>query len=200
MTLHLPQSPVPIFPLRGVFLYPAQVLPLHIFEPRYRQMIEDSLDTHGRIVLGTIVDDASPPHVLPVAGLGEIIRHEKLPDGRFHIWLLGLARVLVSEAQSDRLYRKVTCAPFGELQPDPVVSKDLKQQLRVAAQSRLPQKLDLPPGAPTAVLTDVLLQILQLPQTLNEPIFAEHSVEERAKKALEAHERFPHSPPPSTSA
>ena len=55
-----------------------------------------------------------------------------------------------------------------------------------------------PKAAPTAVLTDVLLQILQLPQTLNEAIFAEQSVAERARKALAAHERFPHSPPPST--
>jgi Lon protease-like protein len=198
VSLHLPQSPVPIFPLRGVFLYPAQVLPLHIFEPRYRQMIEDSLDTHGRIVLGTIVDDAQPPHVLPVAGLGEIIRHEKLPDGRFHIWLLGLARVRVAEVESDRLYRKVRCHPFDEVQPDPLASKELKSQLREAAQSRIDEKLELPKAAPTAVLTDVLLQILQLPQTLNEAIFAEQSVAERARKALAAHERFPHSPPPST--
>ena len=200
MTLHLPRSPVPIFPLRGVFLYPAQVLPLHIFEPRYRQMIEDSLDSHGRIVLGTIVDDASPPHVLPVAGLGEIIRHEKLPDGRFHIWLLGLARVRVREVESDRLYRKVQCDPFDEVQPEPAMGKELKSQLREAAQSRVDQKLELPPGAPTAVLTDVLLQILQLPQQINEEIFAEQSVAERARKALAAHERFPHSPPSSTDA
>lgn len=187
-----------MFPLRGVFLYPAQVLPLHIFEPRYRQMVEDSLDSHGRIVLGTIVDDASPPHVLPVAGLGEIIRHEKLPDGRFHIWLLGLARVRIAEVDSHRLYRRVQCLPFAEVQPEPAVGKMLKSQLRAAAQSRAEQKLELPPGAPTAILTDVLLQLLQLPQSLNDGIFAEQSVAERARMALAAHERFPHSPPPST--
>jgi hypothetical protein len=84
------------------------------------------------------------------------------------------------------------------VQPDPLASKELKSQLREAAQSRIDEKLELPKAAPTAVLTDVLLQILQLPQTINEAIFAEQSVAERARKALAAHERFPHSPPPST--
>ncbi|MEQ1632815.1 MAG: LON peptidase substrate-binding domain-containing protein [Planctomycetota bacterium] len=200
MTLQLPRSPVPIFPLRSVFLYPAQLLPLHIFEPRYRQMIDDSLDGHGRIVLGTIVDDDMPPHLLPVAGLGEIVRHEKLADGRFHIWLLGLARVRVREVESDRLYRKVECQTFEEVQAEPAVGKELKAQLRLAAQSRMAQKLEVPLAAGTGVLTDLLLQLLQLPQPLVQEIFVEPSVAARARMTLAAHERFPHSPPPSTDA
>ena len=76
---------VPMFPLPGVFLFPGQVMPLHIFEPRYRQMIEDLLDGPGRLVMATILEeqsgaDVEHPDVLPVAGLGEIWRHEKLPD------------------------------------------------------------------------------------------------------------------------
>jgi Lon protease-like protein len=195
----LPQSPVPLFPLPGVFLYPAQVLPLHVFEPRYRQMVEDSLDGPGRLVIGTIVDNTEPPSVLPVAGFGEIVRHEKLADGRFHVWLLGLARVQIAEADSDRLYRKVHCLPFEEVQADPGEARQLKSQLRAAAQSRLSQKLPLPAAAPTGVLTDLLLQILQLPQAIAESIFAEQSVAERARKALAAHERYPQNPPQSTT-
>lgn len=198
MTLQLPRSPVPIFPLRGVFLYPAQVLPLHVFEPRYRQLVEDCLDGPGRFVLGTIVDDAMPPHVLPVAGLGEIVRHEKLEDGRFHLWLLGLARVRIAEVDSDRLYRKVQCSPFEEVQAEPADSRELKARLRDAAQSRLPQKLEVPGSVATSVLTDLLLQVLPLPSELLQEIFAERSVAERARKTLAAHARFPHSPPPST--
>lgn len=199
MTLQLPRSPVPIFPLRGAFLYPAQVLPLHVFEPRYRQLVEDCLDGPGRFVLGTLVDDATPPHVLPVAGLGEIVRHEKLPDGRFHLWLLGLARVRVTEVESDRPYRRVLCAPFDELQADPEDSRLLKAQLRDAAQSRLSQKLEVPASVATSVLTDLLLQVLPLPSELLQEIFAERSVAERARMTLAAHARFPHSPPPSTT-
>src|SRR6185436_16317400 len=86
------QRIVPLFPLPNVFLYPGCVMPLHIFEPRYRQMIEDQLDGPGQIVMGTVPSehaadlDGAPP-VRPIAGLGEIFRHERLPDGRFLIWL-----------------------------------------------------------------------------------------------------------------
>ncbi|MGE3171282.1 MAG: LON peptidase substrate-binding domain-containing protein [Planctomycetota bacterium] len=198
MSTPLPQSPVPLFPLPGAFLYPAQVLPLHVFEPRYRQLVEDSLDGPGRLVIGTIVGDDDPPGVLPVAGLGEIVRHEKLTDGRFHLWVLGLARVRIDETPSDRMYRRVQCSPFAEVQADPAEAGRLKSRLRAAAQSRLAQKLPLPAAAPTGVLTDLLLQILQLPQALTEDIFAETSVAERARKALDAHARFPHSPQRST--
>jgi len=71
--LALPATPVPMFPLPGAFLFPSQILPLHVFEPRYRQMVEDSLDTAGRIVLATLAERSAgalpeePPPVLPVA-------------------------------------------------------------------------------------------------------------------------------------
>jgi len=195
----LPQTPVPMFPLPGVFLFPAQVLPLHVFEPRYRQMVEDCLDGPGRIVLSTIVDASEPPAVLPVAGFGEIVRHERLDDGRFNLWLLGLARVRIEEVPSDRLYRRVVVQPFHEVQADPAEARDLRARLHAAAQSRLPEKLTLPPGAPTGVLTDLLLQILRLPQAMTSQIFTEQSVALRARMALEAHDRFPQSPPDSTS-
>ncbi|HEX5054111.1 MAG TPA: LON peptidase substrate-binding domain-containing protein, partial [Planctomycetota bacterium] len=53
MDVQLPNSPVPIFPLPGAFLFPHQVMPLHVFEPRYREMVEDLLDSPGRLVIGT---------------------------------------------------------------------------------------------------------------------------------------------------
>ncbi|MDO8348875.1 MAG: LON peptidase substrate-binding domain-containing protein, partial [Planctomycetota bacterium] len=120
MTTPLPTSPLPIFPLPGLFLFPHQVLPLHIFEPRYRQLVTDLLDGPGRFVIGTVrsgeIETAThAPEVLPVAGLGEIVRHEKLPDGRYRIWVLGLVRVRIAEVPSDRLYRQVRCAPFVEI-------------------------------------------------------------------------------------
>jgi Lon protease-like protein len=195
VSLLLPTTPVPLFPLPGVFLFPAQVLPLHVFEPRYLQLVEDILDGPGRLVIGTIVDDGDPPPVLPVAGFGEIVRHEKQDDGRYHMWILGLQRVRIDEADSDRLYRRVRCSPFAEVQADPGEAQELRPALRAAAQSRLSQQLPLPEQAPTGVLTDLLLQMLRLPQPLAGDIFAEQSVAERARKALAAHERFPHKPP-----
>src|SRR5215468_1542148 len=103
---------VPMFPLPGVFLFPGQLLPLHIFEPRYREMIGDLLDGPGRLVMGTVLPDheselPGAPPMYPTAGLGEIGRHEHLADGRFNILLVGLSRVSIREVESERLYRKV---------------------------------------------------------------------------------------------
>ncbi|MEY4674298.1 MAG: hypothetical protein RL148_2082 [Planctomycetota bacterium] len=197
--ISLPGSPVPMFPLQEVLLFPGQILPLHIFEPRYRQMVEDSLDGPGRIVMATIrpgmvAAAGSPPAVLPVAGIGEIVRHEKLPDGRFLVWLLGLQRVRIEEVASDRLYRKVRCVPFEEVPVAAGESGDLCERLRAAAALRLPRKLQVPEQAGPGLLTDLLLQTLGAPQHFVAEIFSESNVAERARMALAAAERFPPQP------
>lgn len=195
----LSSLPVPLFPLPGTFLFPGQLLPLHIFEPRYRAMIEDCLDGPGRIVIGTMrvepADaEAGVPTVLPVAGIGEIVRHEKLEDGRFQIWLLGLCRVCLEEAPSDKPYRLVRCRPFPEVPVPASVSPVLSEQLRTATSQRIHRDLELPEDTPTGLLADLLVQMLQAPQGVVEELFAEASVAERARKALVAHERFPPKP------
>ncbi len=188
---------VPLFPLRGVFLLPRQVLPLHVFEPRYRQLVEDVLDRSGRLVLGTIttpgagpVDTEATPPVLPVAGLGEIARHEKTPDGRYFIWLFGLGRHAVEEADSDRLYRRVRAQPVTELEPTAAESRELTPRLRKALEERHDGALELPPDLPVSLLTDGLSAKLHLPQAAMEPIFCELDVARRARLVLEAHDTF----------
>jgi Lon protease-like protein len=199
----LSTQPVPLFPLPGAFLFPGQLLPLHIFEPRYRQMIEDCLDGPGRIVIGTIRRDeqqvpGEPPAVLRIAGIGEIVRHEKLPDGRFHIWLLGLTRVCIDEVPSEHPYRLVHCTQFHEVPVPESVAFVLGEQLRTATSQRIRRNLQLPEGTPTGLLADLLVQMLQAPQGVVEDLFVESSVAERARKALVAHERFP--PPAEAEA
>jgi len=180
---------VPLFPLPGLFLFPHQVLPLHIFEPRYRQMVADLLDGPGRLVIGTVLrgEKESPEHapaVLPVAGLGEILRHEKLPDGRFHIWVLGLCRVHLAEVPSDRLYRKVQVAPFAEIAAADAEAAQLANELRGATAARLNQPLPLPDDTPASVLADLLVQTLGAPQSVVERLYREPSVAVRARLAL----------------
>ena len=96
----LPQAKVvPLFPLPNLFLFPGTVMPLHIFEPRYRQMIEDSLDGPGRLVIGTVLEGhqdqlADTPPVHEIAGLGEIA-HQKPPPA---IQLPGIRREPLDKA------------------------------------------------------------------------------------------------------
>jgi Lon protease-like protein len=184
----LPTTPVPIFPLPGVFLYPHQVLPLHVFEPRYRQLVADLLDGPGRFVVGTLAPDATEPNpsMLPVAGLGEIMRHEKLPDGRYNLWVLGQARVRIHEVPSERLYRQVRCEPFAEQEPPPDEAAELAQQLRTATTARLKQPLPLPDTVPPALLADLLVQTLHAPHDLLQRFYSEPSVGARARLVLAA--------------
>ncbi len=191
--MQLPTSPVPIFPMPGAFLFPHQVMPLHVFEPRYRQLVEDLLDGPGRLVIGTqLLDRRGPdgaPELLEVAGFGEILRHQRLEDGRFQILVLGLARVRWNEVPSDRLYRQVRCTPFVEIDAAGTEVEDLTRELRDATAARLKQPLPLPDGAPPGLLADLLLQTLRAPQAVVEQAFAEPSVTRRARLVLQAAER-----------
>lgn len=191
MDVQLPKTPVPMFPLPGAFLFPHQVLPLHVFEDRYRQMVRDLLDGPGRLVivttqLGESETSVHVPEVVGVAGLGEIMRHEQLTDGRFLIWVLGLARVRIDEVPSDRPYRRAQCSPFREIDvPEPQVA-DLARRLRDATSARLTQPLPLPDSTPPALLADLLLQAAQAPRAVVERAFAEPDVLVRAQLALRA--------------
>ena len=114
---------LPIFPLTGVMLLPGTVLPLHIFEPRYRAMIEDALE--GEKVFGMIQPvapqndnrgpqpgaETSSPELYKVGCAGYIEKWEKLPDGRFFIQLKGVNRFrCTEELELRRGYRRVKAA------------------------------------------------------------------------------------------
>ena len=91
---------VPIFPLPEVVFFPETVLPLHVFEPRYRQMVADCLAADGWMAVvmlrpGWEKDYQGRPPVESIAGVGEIIQAEMLADGRYNILLHGRSRIRV---------------------------------------------------------------------------------------------------------
>lgn len=187
----------PLFPLPNVFLFPGVVMPLQIFERRYRQMIADLLDGPGRLVLGSVVgqhvaDLAGAPPVHPIAGLGEIGRHEKLPDGRYLIYLIGLARVSIQEVASDRLYRRVRYTKVPDVDVDGALEEDLRERLEKAILARDERLLNLPDDVTVGCLTDLLVQHLALPPSVLCELFSEPRVAERAHRALAEHRRRPH--------
>lgn len=117
------QIEIPIFPLPDVVFFPDTLLPLHVFEPRYRQMVTDCLAGDRRLAVvmlrpGWEADYYGRPPVHEVAGAGEIIRHEPLPDGRSNILLQGFARIrLGEECRTDRLYRIVRAEVLEDRYP-----------------------------------------------------------------------------------
>lgn len=101
-----------IFPLPNLVMFPHVIQPLHVFEPRYRELTEDALAHDKLIAMAVLAEGWEPdyegrPALHPVACLGRIATHERLPDGRFNLLLLGLRRVkLVRELPPERLYRE----------------------------------------------------------------------------------------------
>ena len=99
---------VPLFPLSGAILFPRSQLPLHIFEPRYREMVSDAVDDAGRIAMiqPHRLDDDNRAPLYEVGCVGEIVGLEELEDGRFNIVLMGSSRFrLVREAEVGSLDR-----------------------------------------------------------------------------------------------
>lgn len=105
----------PLFPLPGVVLFPHATMPLHIFEPRYRQMTADVLEGERLIAMSLLVPGGTSPNGLPlihpIVGLGRIVAHEKLNDGRYMLVLRGVSRArVVREVPAEQPYR------IGELE------------------------------------------------------------------------------------
>jgi Lon protease-like protein len=129
---------VPLFPLPGAILFPRAQLPLHIFEPRYREMVRDAVDGAGHIAMVQPhrIDDDNKAPLYDVGCVGEIVGLEELEDGRFNIVLHGSNRFrLVREADVDALYRcaDVDIAAFDDEEPPPL---SLGQRAEVEREAR----------------------------------------------------------------
>jgi Lon protease-like protein len=113
---------VPLFPLAGAIVFPRSQLPLHIFEPRYREMVRDAIDGAGRIAMiqPQRLDDDNQAPLYPVGCVGELVGVEELEDGRFNIVLLGSNRFrLIRETDVDAPYRcaEVDIEAFDDSEP-----------------------------------------------------------------------------------
>jgi Lon protease-like protein len=100
-------SEIPIFPLPNVVLFPSALLPLHIFEPRYRAMVADALESErliGLVMLrpGWESHYDGTPEVYPIGCAGFITHADRLPDGRFNIMLRGLQKFRILDERPAR--------------------------------------------------------------------------------------------------
>jgi uncharacterized protein len=125
---------LPMFPLPGVVLLPHALLPLHIFEERYRAMTRDILKGARLLVVSLIApgeaEATERPAVRRIAGVGEVMMAHELPDGRFNLVVRGRARIRIDEElPATRPYREVAATQLPDL---PVADTD---ELRDAEQS-----------------------------------------------------------------
>ena len=123
----LPET-LPLFPLPGVALFPDLPLPLHIFEPRYRQMLADALHSHRMFSVAMQKPGSSRESPAPVAGLGLIRVSVGHSDGTSHLVLQGLARVELETAVRYKPYRvqrirALQTPPCDSVRADALVAK-----------------------------------------------------------------------------
>ena len=118
-------NPMAMFPLDHVTLMPHAVLPLHIFEPRYRHMVSDALDGPGQIAMAVTMPgeggDPYRPTLRPAVCVGQIVQHHKLPDGRYNIALQGVCRARIMQElpdDEDVPYRRAYLQPLGTAKID----------------------------------------------------------------------------------
>jgi Lon protease-like protein len=126
----LPSSPLtaeelsrlPLFPLPRVVFFPGTALPLHLFEPRYRRLAADCIDSGPKAMAVTLLasgweeDYEGKPPIHEIAGAGRIVGHQLREDGTYDIILHGLHRVRLEELPSDDLpYRLARAVPIADI-------------------------------------------------------------------------------------
>ncbi len=105
----IPES-IPIFPLQDIMLFPGASRSLHIFEPRYRDMIADAMEGDriiGMVMLKPTTEnnyDGNPP-IYDIGCAGILSNIEQLPDGRYNVIVQGLKRFRITGEDQRRTYR-----------------------------------------------------------------------------------------------
>ena len=192
---------VRLFPLPNVVLYPQVMQPLHIFEPRYRQMTADALQTDRLVAMALLKPGwegkyEAKPAMHSVACLARIVAEQKLDDGRYNILLRGVSRIrILHELPANKLYRQARVQLLND-QPALGNAREKKwrrllsklvavwapQDNQVSQQFRKLFKSDLALGP----LCDILSFALPFEVGMKQELLEELDVERRVKRLLKA--------------
>lgn len=145
--------PMPVFAIDGLVVLPQQIVPLHIFEARYRQMIGRALDGSGQIAMALFepVDQAAAtPALRRSVCVCQIVQHEKLDDGRYNILVQGVCRATIDKEHpptGERLYPEATLRPadrgVGDVEALSALREWIVDELEAGPLSRLTSAEDL---------------------------------------------------------
>jgi Lon protease-like protein len=190
-----------LFPLPNLVLYPHVMQPLHIFEERYREMLEDALAGDRLIAMALLkpgweTDYDSRPPIARSACLGKVVAHHRLEDGTYNVLLLGVERVrIVEELDPLRSFRQAK-VEIVEDQYDFQTKSELKRiqdTLLAAFREHLPCSCQLPEQLqemlsrhlPLGLLTDLAAYALPLDVEVKQRLLAERRVKVRAEIMLQ---------------
>jgi Lon protease-like protein len=189
-----------LFPLPNLVMYPHVMQPLHVFEDRYREMVEDALAGDKLIAMAVLEPgwedeyDSRPP-VTQYACLGKIVAHHRLEDGRYNLLLLGVQRVrIVHELDPLRSFRQARVELLEDSYDFQTAGerKRLQESLIAAFRKHLPCACQLPEQLeemlsshlPLGLLTDLAAYALPLDLEVKQQLLAECRVGARAEILL----------------
>ena len=196
---------VRLFPLPNVVLFPRVIQPLHIFEPRYKQMVEDALGDNGLIALCLLRPSAGfgANNVAPIFSeicIGKIIQEERFPDGRFNLLLQGVSRAkIIKEVNDGKLYRTAKVEILDDV---PLASEENSNRIRTKLLKRMTKWFTQQPSAKAQLdrlvqsdlslgnLCDVFSFALPLSVDLKILLLQLVNIEDRAMLLLEVIEKM----------
>jgi len=188
-----------LFPLPNLVLFPHVIQPLHIFEPRYRQMLADALDDDRLLALALLKpgweeDYHKRPPIHSVVCLGRIFKEERLIDGRYNLLLHGVCRArIIQELQTAKLYRSARVELLPDIEVvDATVAGSLRERLgqvidvcfatQVQALGQMRQLLQS--QLPIGTLCDILAFALPLAVDFKQQLLEESDSERRTDRLL----------------
>ena len=183
---------LPLFPLPDTVLFPGMPLPLHIFEHRYRKMVEDALGTHRSIGMSLLKpgweeDYEGRPPIYPIGCSGAIAQHERLEDGRSNIVLRAQSRFRVLEEHEGEPYRLATVETLSDGPGDNDALDRLRKQVltTIARAADGPKSLVLQGELPHELLVNALSQSLGLSPVEKQSLLNCDTLEARYEQLLE---------------
>ena len=183
---------LPLFPLPNIVLFPQMPLPLHVFEPRYRKMVGDVLDSHKTIGMSLLQPGWEPhyqgrPAIYPIGCAGLIEQSEPLEQGRYNILLRGVTRFRIVEEHDGEPYRLASIDALGDEPGDPASLEELRRKV-LAAIGRAadgPVTLVLQTELPHDLFVNALCQSLNLAPIEKQSLLDCDSVVDRCARLLE---------------
>lgn len=192
-----------VFPLPNMVMFPHVMQALHIFEPRYRAMLEEAVEDDRLIALGVLApgweqEYEGRPTLRSTACLCRVATHQRTPQGTYNALLLGVRRIrLIRELPPKKLFRVVESEILEEHEPDdasPALAAELQQRLLAAFKNAMPkmpaayEQLDQLLGSQITLgmLTDIVAYTIDLDIDWKMRLLGECDIVRRTQLLLEA--------------
>ena len=191
-SIQLPET-IPVMALTGVTLFPNALLPLYIFEPRYRQMLEKVLSGDRIFAVGMVRPDTGEESIFPVAGAGLVRACVGQADGTSQLILQGLGRVRFERFEQTEPYLVGRAAPLETIVDNEESCHELRRELQEICTGLVSRGVELPEAFGRAVgemhdpamLGDIFAQHLVREPLAAQEILAEPKLSVRLRKLVD---------------